>query len=133
MVFSKVLVFQYLDRSVTLAYNEGPQSDHRERYADLNLQTFVGSKSPIAASAARGVHTGNPELVQQYNSQVLKYYEQHNMVKRIDDLDSNYKHMTKAEIRESLIHWDNDKGRAMQHAEKSLLKPPTSQPRKYYM
>ena len=123
-IFGCPQAFQYLDRSGTLAYNEGPQSDHRGLYVDLNLQAFVGSKSPIATSAARGVHTGNPELVQKYNSHVLTYYEQHNMVKRIDDLYSNYKHMSKPEIRESLISWDNDKGRAMQHAEKSLLQPP---------
>jgi hypothetical protein len=90
-IFGCPQALQYLDRSGTLAYTEGPQSDHRGLYVNLDLHMFVGSKTPIAPSASRGVHTGNPELVEKYISKVLKYYEQHNMVDRIlDHLYSNY-------------------------------------------
>ena len=114
----------YLERSGTLAYNEGPQSDHRGLYADLRLDTFLGPASKIAPIASRGVHTGNPELVERYNTKVLQYYEQHHMIRRINDLYARYKDMSRDEIRDSLIRWDNDKGRAMQHAEKSVTQPP---------
>jgi hypothetical protein len=69
----------------------------------------LSHQSPLVA-ASRGVLTDNPELVKKYNSKVLKYYEQHNMVDCIGHLYSNYKQMAKAAIRDSLIRWDNDKG-----------------------
>ena len=114
---------QYLARSGTLAYNEGPQSDHRGLYVDLRVEQFHGTKTKIAPIPSRGVHTGNPELVEKYNTKVLQYYNHHNMVERINDLYTNYKRMSKEAIRESLVGWDNDKGRAMKHAEKAVMQP----------
>ena len=68
---------QYLERSGTLAYNEGPQSDHRGLYADIRLNFFSHSASPIAPSSSRTIHTRNPELVERYNAKVLDYYTEH--------------------------------------------------------
>ncbi|KAI2499358.1 hypothetical protein MHU86_15140 [Fragilaria crotonensis] len=112
-----------LERSGTLAYNEGPQSDHRGLYVDLKLEFFSRSQA-IPPSQSRTVHTGNPELVQRYNRKVMEYYTAHNMVERINKLANNYKSMSRAEIRSQLIAWDNDKGRAMKAAENVLSKPP---------
>jgi hypothetical protein len=43
---------QYLERSGTLAYNEGPQSDHRGLYADIRLHFFSHSASPLVPSSS---------------------------------------------------------------------------------
>jgi hypothetical protein len=114
---------QLMERSGTLAYNEGPQSDHRGLYVNLKMDFFSRSQA-IPPSQSRTVHTGNPELVQRYNSKVMEYYTAHNMVERINNLMYNYKSMSTAEIRSQLIAWDNDKGRAMKAAESVLSKPP---------
>jgi hypothetical protein len=46
------------------------------------------------------------------------------MIRRIDDLYARYKDMSRDDIRDSLIRWDKDKGRAMQYAEKSVTQLP---------
>ena len=45
------------------------------------------------------------------------------MVERIEELREKYKTMSREEIRTALTSWDNDKGRAMQHAESALTRP----------
>ena len=55
---------------------------------------------------------------------MLKYYDEHCMVERIDKLFSQFETMTRDDIRNELIKWDNDQGRAMLSAEKSLSRPP---------
>ncbi|KAI2500714.1 hypothetical protein MHU86_13742 [Fragilaria crotonensis] len=114
---------QFLERSGTLAYNEGPQSDHRGLYVDLKLEFFQRS-SAIPSPSSRTVHTGNPELVAKYNEKVLAYYTVHRLVERINDLYNNYHSMSRDDIRALLIGWDNDKGRAMKAAENFLKRPP---------
>ena len=123
-VFGCSKALQYLDRSGTLSYTEGPQSDHRGLYVDLKTTMFQRPKSNIETVASRGVHTGNPELVDKFNAKMITYYEQHRMVERIDELHAQYKTMSRDEIRTALTSWDNDKGRAMQHAESALARPP---------
>ena len=115
---------QFLYRSGTLvAYNEGPQSDHRGLYVDLRTNMFTRPKASIEPTAARGVHTGNPELVTRFNEKMMTYYEQHRMVEWIDELFETYQGMSHSDIRAALTSWDNDKNRAMQHAERSLTRP----------
>jgi hypothetical protein len=74
-------VLASLSRSGTLSYTEGPQSDHRGLYIDLDL-SFLQRPSwdTITPTNARGRHTGNPELVDAYHSTMMAYYESHNMV-----------------------------------------------------
>ncbi|KAI2503171.1 hypothetical protein MHU86_11274 [Fragilaria crotonensis] len=114
---------QFLERSGTLSYNEGPQSDHRGLYVDLKLDFFQRS-SAISLPSSRTVHTGNPELVAKYNDKVVEYYTAHRMVERINDLHNNYHSMSRDDIRARLVGWDNDKGRAMKAAENVLKRPP---------
>ena len=52
-----------LRHSGTLAYTEGPQSDHRGLFVDLDINFLHGSAEKIAKSISQGLHTGNPELV----------------------------------------------------------------------
>ena len=113
---------QFMERAGTLAYNEGPQSDHRGLYVDLRLDFFYRSLA-IPPSLSRAVHTGNPELVTKYNNKVMEYYVSHRMVERIDELHKHYQSMSREDIRSRLIGWDNDKGRAMKAAENLLTKP----------
>lgn len=80
---------QFLERSGTLAYNEGPQSDHRGLYVDLKLDFFNRSLA-ISPPLSRSVHTGNPELVIKYNEKVLEYYAAHRMVEPMICIKTTY-------------------------------------------
>lgn len=115
-----------MTRSGTLAYTEGPQSDHRGLYVDLSipeLQSFMNVPS-VPNTANRYLHTENPELVASYISNMKKYYEEHNMAQRLEDLYIQQNNMTKEEIQSKLISWDRDQGRAMKMAEHKLRIPP---------
>ena len=112
-----------LRRSGTLAYTEGPQSDHRSLYIDLHIDFLAGAEEKIDKSASRNLYTGNPELVSAYNTTVLKYYSDHKMVDRMDDLYNNFANMSREDIRNKLISLDNDQGRAMRLRESQLSKP----------
>lgn len=79
-----------LRQSGTLGYIDGPQSDHCSLFVDLHIDFISGEEENVAKSASRGLHTGNPELVSVYNSTVLKYYSDHRMTERIDDLFLNF-------------------------------------------
>jgi hypothetical protein len=117
-------VVQNLSRSGSLAYTEGPQSDHRPLFVDLSPELICPPTwSTIRSSNFRDLHTGNPELVEQYNSSMLEYYQQHNMVQRIDDLYNRCSSIPREELRQLLTQWDNDQGRAMQSSEKCLRRP----------
>jgi hypothetical protein len=88
-------VSQQMTRSGTLAYDAGPQSDHRSLYVDLDLALLQVSSDAIQPSVSRALHTGNPELVEEYNTSLLQYYSTHNMVDRIDKLYDNFKSMSR--------------------------------------
>ena len=115
-----------LRRSGTLAYTEGPQSDHRSLYVDLHIDFLVGAEEKIDKSLSRGLYTGNPELVSAYNKTVLKYYNDHRMIDRMDDLYKNFASMSREDIRAKLISLDNDQGRVMRLGESQLSKPAKS-------
>ena len=112
-----------LRRSGTLGYIEGPQSDHRSLFVDLHIDFVSGGDEKVAKSASRSLYTGNPELVSAYNSTVLRYYADHRMTERIDELFTNFRSMTRDDIRQKLISLDNDQGRAMRMGEKTVTRP----------
>jgi hypothetical protein len=112
-----------LRRSGTLAYIEGPQSDHRALFADLHVEFLSSADDKVVKNAHRGLYTGNPELVSTYHSTLLKYYTDHRMTERIDVLYENFKHMTREDIRTQLIRLDNDQGRAMKLGEAKVTRP----------
>jgi hypothetical protein len=111
-----------LCRSGTLSYFEFPQSDHRGLYIDIK-RAFLTCSTPNISVNTRSLHTGNPKVVQKYHNSMLKYYTDHNIVARIQDLASTYRTMPREEVRQRLTQWDNDQGRAMLAAEKSLSRP----------
>ncbi|KAI2495025.1 hypothetical protein MHU86_19500 [Fragilaria crotonensis] len=115
-------------RQGSLAYIEGPQSDHRGLYVDLRLEEILGDTvdSPMDTPNMRSLYSGNPEMVATYLSGVRKYYETHNMESRIQELHARHQEMTTPQLRKLLCAWDNDQGRAMMHAEKVLhIQPKT--------
>lgn len=117
--------YTYVSRSGTLSYQEGPQSDHRSLFVDINTEFF--RRPPwqgIQSSAARSLHTGNPELVSRYNISMMEYYEQHNMVARLEALYDKQTILPREEVRKLLIQWDNDQGRAMEKSGRILRRPP---------
>ena len=117
------MVTQHLRRSGTLSYHEGPQSDHRSLFVDLSLDFLQITDTKLTPSVSRALHTGNPELVERYNSSLMQYYTDHRMVERIDTLYANHKQMSREEVREALTRWDNDQGRGMEMSEKRLSTP----------
>jgi hypothetical protein len=51
---------------------------------------------------------------------MIEYYESHNMVVRIQKLFANHGKLSDDQLRQRLEKWDQDQGRAMRNAEKSL-------------
>ena len=123
-IFGCDVASAYVLQAGTLAYTDGPQSDHRGLYVDLSPDFIVKpSWTQTTPAASRDLHTGNPELVEAYNSSMLSYYEQHHMVQRIDDLYERRLTMSREELRSAVIKWDNDQGRSMECSERRLRRP----------
>jgi hypothetical protein len=116
---------RYVTRSGSLAYAEGPQSDHRSLYVDLSSD-FIHTPpwNSILTSSSRDLHTGNPDHVQTYHETMLDYYSQHRMVERMQALFDSKDTQDREELRTALIKWDNDQGRAMELSERTLRRPP---------
>ncbi|KAI2498098.1 hypothetical protein MHU86_16408 [Fragilaria crotonensis] len=112
-------------RAGALSYTEGPQSDHRGLFVDIKIPE-LGSllqANPLANKSNRFLYTGNPELVEAFIKSVKKYYAEHRMIQRIEELFTNQSTMTRDEIMSCLIKWDQDQGRAMHMAEDKLRVP----------
>ena len=54
---------------------------------------------------------------------MLEYYESHNMLARIEELEKNHLKMSREILRAEQIKWGNDQGWAMEHSERSLRFP----------
>ena len=122
-IFGTERILHGLKRSGTLAYNEGPQSDHRGLYADVDLSVIFDPnfEPPVFQSAEnRDLVSGNPEHVEHYLTKMNEYYEHHRMYDRMKDIHENHHNMSNDELRALLEGWDQDQGRAMMAAEKSL-------------
>ena len=116
-------VLDSLQGSGSLSYIEGPQSDHRGLFVDLQPAILLGqSTDPIAIAQhkTRILKSGNPESVEQYNAEMLKYYTEHKMIERMAWITENLETLDNATTRKLIEQWDQDQGRAMQHAEKQL-------------
>jgi hypothetical protein len=63
-------VLRSLTQSGTLLYTDGPQSDHRGLFVDLQMDHVFESslQSPMQPLAHRTLTVGNPELVSQYHT-----------------------------------------------------------------
>ncbi|KAI2497152.1 hypothetical protein MHU86_17355 [Fragilaria crotonensis] len=116
---------RHVIRSGSLAYTEGPQSDHRSLYVDLSPEFMTTPPwQSINSLQSRDLYTGNPEKVTTYHNAMLSYYAQHRMIERIQHLYDVRDSMDRDEIRSALIKWDNDQGRAMELGERTLRRPP---------
>jgi hypothetical protein len=96
-IFGCSKVVATVTRQGTLAYHEGPQSDHRALYVDLDARQLLdhhANDNKIQPSAARMLKTGNPEAVATYHTKMKEYYEQHNMVRRIKRLHKHHSKYT---------------------------------------
>jgi hypothetical protein len=121
-------VYSALEASESLSYLEGPQSDHRGLFVDLDplqiLQTTT--TQTISTPNARLLKSGNPELVEAYQTAMNDYYTEHSMVERLDKIHEKQATLSKPCLRKLLEQWDADQGRAMKHAEQSLSRPKKS-------
>jgi hypothetical protein len=119
-------VLQCMTGSGSLSYLEGPQSDHRGIFVDLDQLALLGHQPQanlMATAPSRILKSGNPELVELYQEAMHKYYQDHDMISRIEEIKDKADTMTKTELRIALEKWDSDQGRAMHFAEASLAKP----------
>lgn len=115
---------RYVIRSGSLAYTEGPQSDHRSLYVDLSSEFITTPPwQSISSPKSRDLYTGNPERVTIYINSMLGYYSQHRMIERIQRLYELKDSMDREAMRLELIKWDNDQGRAMELSERILRRP----------
>ena len=112
-----------LKRPGTLAYNEGPQSDHRGLYADVDLSVIFDPnfEPPLFQSVDnRDLVSGNPEHVKHYLTKMKEYYQHHRMYDQMKEIHENHSNMSNDELQALLEGWDQDQGRAMMAAEKGL-------------
>jgi hypothetical protein len=89
----------------TLLYNDGPLSDHRGLYVDLDLHSLLGytpKAITISRSDMRLLNAGNPELVANYVKRMHAYYHAHDMTARINRLYDSHQSMTRPAIRRIL-------------------------------
>jgi hypothetical protein len=103
-----------------LSYLDGPQSDHRGLFVDIDPKEILGqpiSKQSIGQPHSRSLKSGNPELVEAYHKAMLQYYAELNMVARMKTLFDTHTTMSRSQIKKRLKKWDCDQGRAMAHAE----------------
>ena len=122
-IFGCHKVLTTVTRQGTLAYHEGPQSDHRALYVDIDARQLLehhANDNTIQPPQARVLKTGNPEAVAAYQRQMNDYYEQHNMVRRITRLHRTHHKYDDSTLQRKLEKWDRDQGRAMKHAENAL-------------
>jgi hypothetical protein len=125
-IFGSKEVTNHCPQTGTLSYTEGPQSDHRGLYIDIDPISMFGSaveSPPITSSITRALKSGNPESVECYNKEMMKYYKSHNMIRRIEDLYANHETIKEQDLRNLLEKWDNDQGRAMKHSESVMARP----------
>jgi hypothetical protein len=118
---------EFLNRAGTLAYTEGPQSGLRGIFVNLQIPALQGylTVPPLSTNNNRYLHTGNPALVDSYISNITKYYEEHRMLARLEDLHKSQVTMTRDKIQAKLISWDlGHQGRAMSMAEHRLRTSP---------
>ena len=131
-MFGCEVIHHAMAKSGTLSYLDGPQSDHRGLFVDLDPSGIFGIPKivipPITPHFTRFLKSANPEHVAIYNTAVLEYYKDHNMIQRLEDLHNKAKHLPLTTIRKRLEKWDRDQGRAMKHAELQLQKPPAKYP-----
>ena len=112
-----------LTASGSLSYLDGPQSDHRGLFIDLNPAILLDqhiSSLRIAAHNMRPLKAGNPESIATYTQAMLQYYADHNMVTRMQHLRANFQTLSRSALKKRLEKWDSDQGRAMEHAESQL-------------
>ena len=118
-------ILPYVTRSGSLAYADGPQSDHRSLYIDISPEFIEPSPwHTILPSISRDLYTGNPDMVQKYHKSMLAYYSHHCMADRMQRLFDSKDSLNRDELRNALIKWDNDQGRAMELSERSLRRTP---------
>jgi hypothetical protein len=125
-IFGCPRVNEHVKAAGTLSYQEGPQSDHRSLFVDIDfaaLLQYDPGKNPIVSPKSRNLRASNPELVAAYHQAMLSYYADHGMERRIQDLFQNFTTMSNDNIRIALEAWDRDQGRAMKHAESVIAKP----------
>jgi hypothetical protein len=113
-----------LSASGSLSYLEGPKSDQRGLFVDIDPRIILQqSTDPIALQThnQRLLQTGNPESVKVYqHSAMQQYYEEHLMIERILHLTTSMHELTQLAIRNALKKGDADQGRAMLFKEKQL-------------
>ena len=117
---------QAMTRSGSLSYLDGPQSDHRGLFVDIDPNTILGqplTKQNIESPRSRTLKSGNPELVEAYHAAMKQYYKEHKMVERMQQLFSTHTTLSRSKLKKKLEQWDQDQGRAMANAERIITKP----------
>jgi hypothetical protein len=100
-MFGCASVATAVTRQGSLSYHEGPQSDHRGLYVDIDakaLLEYLATDNKIQPPQIRTLKTGNPESVAIYHKHMLEYYDQHKMAKRISKLHANHHLMSDSAV-----------------------------------
>ena len=79
-MFACTQAMPHIKASGILSYMEGPQSDHRGIFLDIDIAAYIqydAGKNPMISSALRTLRTGNPEMVAGYHRAMHRYYIDH--------------------------------------------------------
>jgi hypothetical protein len=101
-MFGCSLLFQAVTRAASLSYLDGPQSDHRGLYVDVDPTTLLGhslTKQELGPPNSRSLKSENPVLVAEYHKAMHRYYADHNMVARIHKLAKIHKTLSRSNIK----------------------------------
>ena len=107
-------------------YLDGPQSDHRGLFADINPNTTLGqplANQHLCPPNSQSLKSGNPELVEAYHKAMHKFYADHNTVEQIPKLFDIYTKLSQSQIKKSLEKRDCGQGRAMAQAMSIITMP----------
>ena len=112
--------------SGSLSYLDGPKSNHRGLFVDINPIPILGQPlidQDICLPHSRSLKSGNLELVEDYHKTMHQYYTDQNTLEKIQKLFDTYTNISRSHIKKCLEKWGSKQGRAMAHAKSIITKP----------
>ena len=116
-------VLESVRRAGYLAYDNGVLSKHRGLFVDFDFQALLGSISPLASPAARGIRSEDQLSVDRYTSAFTAYADAHNVWNRTSELALNAPFLPAHHLQDCYNAFDRDVIRGMLHAEKQAKRP----------
>jgi hypothetical protein len=106
-----------------LEYDNGIFSKHRGLFIDVDFNELMGSVDNITPAPARRLNSENQVSVDRYLEALKKYFDDHQIDKRISELMVIAPVLSTSQCKDSYDAIDRDITRGMLHAEKEAKRP----------